>query len=134
MRVAVTARKASREGIRAHVAPAVSPRTTGNHLFVEGLRSRVTLARLPFTPLHRQARLLWCRKSVDWKLEWRSVVFSDENEFSLYASDGHTCVQLDLVSVIFRTAFPHDTQVPPQASWCGGHQLQLPITFSVSAG
>ena len=27
---------------------------------------------------------------------------------------------VDLVSVIFRTAFVHDTQATPQASWCGG--------------
>ena len=27
---------------------------------------------------------------------------------------------IDLVSVIFWSAFAHNTQVPPQASWCGG--------------
>ena len=37
-------RTASREEIRAHVAPAVSPRTFGNRLLVAGLRSRVPLA------------------------------------------------------------------------------------------
>ena len=39
-----------------------------------------------------------------------------------------------LVSVIFRNAFAHDTQAAPQASWCGGHQLQVAVTFSVSPG
>ena len=27
---------------------------------------------------------------------------------------------VDMVSVIFRSAFAHDTLAPPQASWCGG--------------
>ena len=36
---------------------------------------------------------------------------------------------IDLVSIIFWSAFAHDTQVQPQASWCGGHQLQLLVTF-----
>ena len=39
-----------------------------------------------------------------------------------------------LVSVIFRSAFAHDIQVPPQASWGGGHQLQLTVILSVSVG
>ena len=36
---------------------------------------------------------------------------------------------VDLVSVIF-----HDIQAPSPASWCGGHQLQLAVTFGISAG
>ena len=36
---------------------------------------------------------------------------------------------VDLVSVIFRSAFAHDTQAPPHASWCRGHQLQVAVTF-----
>ena len=83
----------SREEIRAHVAPAVSPKTIGNRLLAAGLRSRVPLARLPLTPRHRQARLLWCCEIVDWRVEWRSVVFSDESRFCLYASDGRTRVR-----------------------------------------
>ena len=45
----VAARTVSREEIRAHVAPAMSPRTIGEHLLAAGLRSRVPLARLPLT-------------------------------------------------------------------------------------
>ena len=41
---------------------------------------------------------------------------------------------VDLVSVIFRSAFTHNSQAPPQTSWRGGHQLQLTVTFGVSAG
>ena len=33
------------------------------------------------TPRHRQAQLLWCRERVEWRVEWRSVVFSDESRF-----------------------------------------------------
>ena len=40
---------ASREEIRAHVAPAVSLRTIGNRLLAAGLRLRVPLARLPLS-------------------------------------------------------------------------------------
>ena len=50
------------------------------------------LARLYLTPGDRQPRLLWCRKRVDWRVEWHSVVFSEENSFCLYASDRRTRV------------------------------------------
>ena len=116
----MAARTVCREETRKHVEPAVSPRTIGYRLFAAGLRSRVLLARLPPIPRHRQARQHWCRKSVDWREEWRSVVFSDESTICLYASDGRTRVRLDLVSVIIRSAFSHDTQAPPKFSWCGG--------------
>ena len=43
VRVAVAA---SREEIHTHVAPAISPRSIGNHLLAAGLRSRVPLGRL----------------------------------------------------------------------------------------
>ena len=35
----------------------------------------------------------WCPKRVDWRLEWRSVIFTDESRFCLYASDGRTRVR-----------------------------------------
>ena len=91
VRTAVAARTASREEIPTHVAPA--PWTIGNRLFAAGLRSRVSLARLPLTPWHRQARLLWCRYRVHWRVKWRSVVFIDESRFCLYESDGPTRVR-----------------------------------------
>ena len=59
-------------------------------LFASGFRSRVPVARLPLTPRHRQARLLWYRERVDWSVEWRSVVFSVNSRFCQYASDGRT--------------------------------------------
>ena len=75
------------EDIRAHVEPAVYIRTTGNSLLAAGLRSHVPVARPSLTQRHHQVRLLWCRERVDWRVEWRSVVFSDENRFCLYVSD-----------------------------------------------
>ena len=55
---AAVAQTGFREEIRAHVAPAVSPRTIANSLLVARLRSRVSLARLPLTSQHCQAWLL----------------------------------------------------------------------------
>ena len=36
--------------------------------------------------------------------------------------DGHV-YGVDLVRIIFRNAFAHDTQAPSQASWCGGPSI-----------
>ena len=94
VQAAVAASTESRQEIRAHIAPAVPPRTIGNRLFAAGLRSCVPLARLPLTPWHCQAQLLWCHERVDWRVEWHSVVSSDESRFYLYASDGRTYVEL----------------------------------------
>ena len=58
-----------------------------------GLRSRLTPARLPLTPRHRQAWLLWFRERVDLRVEWHSAVFSDESSFCLYTSNRHTRVR-----------------------------------------
>ena len=91
--------------------------------------SCVPLARLPLTPGHHQARLLWCCERVNQRVEWCSVVFSHESRFCLYESVRHRPGERHL-----RSAFVHDTQAPPLVSWCGGHQLQLAVTSGVSAG
>ena len=116
VQAAVVARTPSRNEIRVHITPAMSPRTTGNRLLAAGLRLRVLVARLRLTPRHGQAWLLWCRESVDWRVEWRSVVFSDDNRFCLYASDGRTRVRRRSGERHPRSAFAHDTQAPSQAS------------------
>ena len=97
VRAALAARSASREEISAHV---MSPRTIVNRLPAAGLRSRVTLAWVPLTQSHRQAQLLWCREKVDWRVEWRSVVFSDESRFCMRVMDVNV-YGVYLVSVIF---------------------------------
>ena len=81
----VAARTASREEIRTHVAPAVSPRIIGNSLLAAGLRSCVPLPRLSLTPQHNQAQLLWCRERSTG--EWNG------SRFCLYVNDECTCVQ-----------------------------------------
>ena len=125
MLVAMAARTASREEIRAHVASAVSPRIVGNHLLAAGLRLRVPLTRLPLTPRHRQARLLWYRERVDWRVQWRSAVSS--YFVCMRVMDVHV-YGVDLMSVIFRSSFAHD-----RLHGVGGHPLQLAVTFNVSA-
>ena len=41
---------------------------------------------------------------------------------------------VNLVGIIFQSAFAHDTQVPPQASWCGQQGVTTHVTFAISAG
>ena len=93
VRAAVAAGTASREEIRAHVAPAESPRSIGNRLLAAGLTYRVHVSRLPPAPRHRQARLLWLGERVEWRVGWHYVVFIDECRFCLYSSDGRTSVR-----------------------------------------
>ena len=89
----MAARTASREEIQAHVTPALSPRIIGNHLLATGLRSHVPLVRLTLKTRQRQARLLWYRERVDWRVKWHSVVFTDESRLCPYSSDRRTRVQ-----------------------------------------
>ena len=111
--------KSIQGGNQVTYAPAVSPRTIVNRLLAAGLRSGVSLARLPLTPQYRQARLRWCCESVDWRVEWRSVVFSDESRFCVYASMDVHVYGVDLASVIFWSVLAHDTPAPTEDSWCG---------------
>ena len=93
VRAMVAARTASREEIWAHVYLLCHQEPFGNHLLAAGLRSRVSVARILLTVGHLQARLLWCRGRVDWRVEWRSVVFRDESRFWVYENYGGPRVQ-----------------------------------------
>ena len=58
----------------------------------------------PLTPQHCEAQLVWCHEGVDWRMEWRSVVFI-ESRFCLYANDGcspvwHRCCEHHLLECI----------------------------------
>ena len=110
---------ASKEEIQVYVAPAVSQRTIGNCLLASGLRSCVLLVRLPLTPWYLQAWLLWCCERVDWRVEWFSVVFSDESRFCLSVSDGHTRVQQRPGEHRLLECIHPRYKALPQASWCG---------------
>ena len=59
---------------------------------------------------------------------------SEESSFSLMRVMDLHVYGVELVNVIFRSAFAHDTLAPSQASRCGGHQLKLAVTFGVSSG
>ena len=68
--------------------------------------------------------------------EWKGALLSSVmrvGSVCMRVMDVHV-YGVDLVSVIFRSAFAHDTQAAPRASCCGGHQLQLAVTLGVSAG
>ena len=98
------------------------PRTIGHRLLAAGLRSHVPLARLPLlynTVKHGYTGVL--KKSTG---EWNGALLSsvmkvDSVCMRLYASDGRTATRLRR-TLIFRSAFTHDTLAPLQASWCGG--------------
>ena len=41
------------------------------------------------TPRHRQQRLLWCRRHLNWtRRQWGDVLFTDESKFNVYMADG----------------------------------------------
>ena len=68
-----------------------------------------------------------------WRVEWRSVVFSGRvGSICMRVIDVHVYGR-DQVSVIFRSAFAHDTP-HLMLHGMGSHQLYLAVTFSVSAG
>ena len=129
----VAALTASREEIQAHVAPAVSPRTTGNSLFAAEL-NHVCLW-IGYQLLYDAVRHGYFGVVKESTGEWKGALFSSVMRV------GSVCVRridvhlygVDLVSVIFRSAFAHDRQAPSQASWCGDHQLQLAVTFGIPA-
>ena len=129
MRAEVPAWTASREEIWAHVATAVSPRTIGNCLLAAGLRSCVPLARLTLTLWHHQARLLWWRERIDWRVEWSYVAFCDDSRFYLYESDLRTRVRRRPGERHRPECFrPRHTGPTSGFMVWGGHQLHLAAT------
>ena len=59
------------------------------------------------------------RESTEgWNGVRLSSVMRHESRCCLYTSDDVRVYGIDLVSVIFRSVYAHDTQAPPQASWC----------------
>ncbi len=81
------ARHARRYGNR------VSDQTIRNRLHESDLRARKPARKPKLTPLHRLARLRWCRQHRGWNLNmWRNIMFSDESRFCLRKLDGRVRV------------------------------------------
>ena len=71
----------------------VSVQTIRNRLHEFNLRSRRSAVRLPLTPAHRQARLVWCRGHRLWtRHDWSRVLFTDESRFTLTHNDARARV------------------------------------------
>ena len=67
-------------------------------------------------------------------MEWRSVVFSDESRLCLYASDGRTRVRRRPGERRLPECIRPRHTDPILGLMVWGHQLQLAVTFCVSAG
>ena len=119
VQAAVAARTASREEIRAHVAPAVLPSTIGNCLLAAGLR--FVCLWLGYHLHHDTAKHDYSDVVKESTGKWNGTLLSS------VVRVGSICMRVmdiymygvDLVSIIFWSAFAHDTQAPPQASWYG---------------
>ena len=67
----------------------ISDQTVRNRLHEARLHSRNAAVRIPLTPAHRQARVVWCRRHLRWtRQQWSQVLFTDESRFTLSFNDG----------------------------------------------
>ena len=113
LRAAVAARTASREKSEHILHPAVSPRTIRNSLLAAELGSRVRLS--DYHLHHDTAKHGYSGVVKESTGEWNGALLYSVKRV------GSVCVRVmnvdeygvDLVSVIFRIAFAHDTQASP---------------------
>ena len=67
----------------------VSVSTIRNRLHEFQLHTRRPAVRVPITPVHRRARVDWCREHQRWnRQQWSRVLFTDESRFTLQFNDG----------------------------------------------
>ncbi len=67
----------------------ISAQTVRNHLREAHLHARRPHRGLDLTAVRRRNRLEWANAHIRWRLVlWRSVLFTDESQFSLYRADG----------------------------------------------
>ncbi|GBL95403.1 hypothetical protein AVEN_154805-1 [Araneus ventricosus] len=78
--MAVMHRTASAAEIRAAVGTTVTQR---NRLLQGQLRARRPVACIPLTPNHCRLLSEWCQARAHWRMDWRSLVFSDESSSAL---------------------------------------------------
>ena len=126
----VATRKASREEIRARVAPDVHQRPLGT-VCLQQDSEHVCL----WPGYHDTAKHGYSSVAEESTGERNGALLSSAmrvGSICMRVMDVHV-YGVGLVSVIFRSAFAHYIQIPPQASWCGGHKLQLVVRSGVSA-
>ncbi len=89
----------------------ISAQTVRNRLREAHLHARRPHRGLDLTAVHRLNRLEWADAHIQWHLAlWRSVLFTDESQFSLYKADGrqrvwrHVGEQFADVNVVDRVA------------------------------
>lgn len=92
-RTALATRTCTARHIRQQVVPpgnvGISDQTIRNRLREIGLRSRRPAVRVPLTQAHRIARRTWSAQHLRWtRLQWSTVLFTDESRFTLSFNDG----------------------------------------------
>ncbi|GFW79231.1 uncharacterized protein TNCV_2476381 [Trichonephila clavipes] len=85
--IAVVRHTASAAEFRAAVGTTVTQRTIRNRLLHGQNRAWNPVACIPLIPSHYHLRRLWCHARTHFRIERRSVMFSDESRFCLDASD-----------------------------------------------
>ncbi|GFV83835.1 transposable element Tcb1 transposase [Trichonephila clavipes] len=77
--------------IRSLVGTTVTQRTVRNRILQRQLRDRRFVTRIPLNLSHCRLRRRWCQAKALTRIEWRSIVCSDESRFCLGTSDGRVC-------------------------------------------
>lgn len=71
----------------------ISAQTVRNRLAENGLRGRRPYVGSVLLPRHRQLRRAWAQGHLNWtRLNWRTILFTDESRFSLTRGDGRVRV------------------------------------------
>lgn len=87
-----TASQLSRE-LYAATGTRVSRSTVARRLHERGLYARRPAVCVPLTAAHKRARLAWCRQHEPWtRLQWSTVLFTDESRFSLDTDSRRTFI------------------------------------------
>lgn len=107
----------------------VSKSTVHRRLQVSKLLAYRKMLRSPnLTKRHKDARVQWARKHMNWTDEWLSVLFSDEKKFNLDGPDGWAYYWHDILKE--PQIFSADSKEGVH-SWYGKHFpiMELPILF-----
>ena len=134
VRVVVIVQTVFREEIWAHVAPAVLPKNIENCLLQQDSDHVCLWA--GYHLHHDTAKHDYSDVVKEFTGEWNGALLSSVmrvGSVCMWVMDIHV-YGVDLVSIIIWIAFPHETQAYFRLHGVGDHQLQLMLTFGVSAG